>query len=197
MVPQPQFGNNSVGLSYNKDILFITAIAPHRERTDVIIFNDSCDNVLFSASLNSGINGAEDLFNTGCGLFFYNIKLGDELTLTENKNYNVIVSFIDSEGVTKLNQYNFIYKPLIKEQYSDSPATQDDVKSAYIGNQMIEFYKATEDNVTRGVSIGDLDHITYKVKCDVSSDWKTPVSEQTQYVWYFPDGKVEYRKESD
>lgn len=194
---QPQFGNNSVSVSYTGKVLYLVAIAPFRDRPSFQIYNSKCDTLLASGELAIGTNGAEDLFGTGCALFCANLNIGTDISLSSNQNYNVVIAIVDTDRTTKLNQYNFIFQPAIKEQYSDSPATSAEVKSTYIGNQMIEFYKATEDNVTRGVSIGDLDHITYKVKYDFNSDWRAPVSEQTQYVWYFPDGKVEYRKESD
>ena len=198
MVPQPQFGNNSVSVSYTGKELYLVAIAPNKGRPPLFeIYNSKCDTLLASGYLAAGTNGAENLFGTDNALFYNKIQIGTDVNLHPNQNYNIVIAIVDTEEITKLNQYNFVLQPAIKEQYSDSPAISAEVKSTYIGNQMIEFYKATEDNVTRGVSIGDLDRITYKVKYDWSSNWKTPVSEQTQYVWYFPDGKVEYRKESD
>lgn len=196
MVRQINFANVSVNLSYTGKEIYLVAIAPGGIGVDYIIYNDKMDTLVSSGNLSPGTNGAEDLFHTGGSLYYATIGPGD-IGLEKNRNYNVVIHYIDGEGVPKLNQYNFIFQPNIQDIYGDSPAITSEVRSTYIGNQMIEFYKATEDNPTRGVTIGDLDHITYKVKYDTSSDWKAPVSEQTQYVWYFPDGKVEYRKESD
>ena len=197
MVPQTQFGNVSVNLSYTAKELYLVAIAQAREVPHFEIYNSNCDNLLASGDLAAGTSGAENLFRTDCALFYANLSIGGDISLSPNQNYNIVIAIVDTDGITRLNQYNFIFQPAIQEQYSDSPAITSEVKSTYIGNQMIELHKATEENVTRNVAIGDLDYIVYKAKLDNDTDWSVPVSVQTQYIWYFEDGKVEYRKESD
>lgn len=64
----------------------------------------------------------------------------------------------------------------------------DIIKHNKEGNKKYEYVEATEQNVTRKVEIGELDHIIIKIKNDNDSDWSSPVSTQTLYTWYAVPG---------
>ncbi len=193
MVTQPTFGGSSCRLSHNGKELYLVAIAPAETTVKYVIYNDKANTLLAQGNLQPGANGAKHLFNTRNSLYYETLTI-DSLGLKPNTNYNVVIHYLNTDEVDVLTQYNFVFKPNLVDQYADA---LDLFKTCYIGNTMIEFHKATEDNVTRNVSIGDLDHIVYKTKYDNAEDWTNPISTQTQYVWYFEDGKVEYKKESD
>jgi len=64
----------------------------------------------------------------------------------------------------------------------------DTVKAAADSNVQRIMMPATVPNATRKVEIGRLDHVIFKIKSDVSSDWTTPIDEQTYYAWYLVFG---------
>lgn len=87
----------------------------------------------------------------------------------------------------------------IDDYKADTSSVEETVKQVREGNESYEFVKATQQNLTRSVEIGVVDHMIIKVKADDDINWDSPVATYTKYYWYENLGDVNpfYVGESD
>lgn len=112
-------------------------------------------------------------------------KIADDVT-AGIFNYRGVVKLEENLGTpTELNDCGAINSDVVKQNKE--------------GNKKYEYVEATEQNATRKVEIGKLDRMIIKIKDDHDSDWGSPISINTMYMWYalLGDDNPIYIGESD
>ncbi|GAG88301.1 unnamed protein product [marine sediment metagenome] len=112
----------------------------------------------------------------------------------------------DTSGETADYDYKVFYNAVVDtlnvEATEDLRITQtfantSDIQALREGNTRLDFTIATVAVAARGVEIGMVDTMTVMSKLDADSDWSSPQTSQTLYLWYDSDGKCTSRKESN
>lgn len=88
--------------------------------------------------------------------------------LSTPNNYKADVS-----GLAPANEYD-----------SELSALDLLIKQNREGNIKYEYVEAIAQNNNRNVAVGKLDRMIIKIKNDTDSDWSSPVSTKTLYMWY-------------
>lgn len=78
---------------------------------------------------------------------------------------------------------------------TDTFATEADIRELREGNERIDFTIATSVDTVRKVLVGMVDSITFYTKADGDSDWSSPTSTKTVYLWYNDNKQCIARKE--
>lgn len=72
--------------------------------------------------------------------------------------------------------------------YDYGAVNADIIKHNKEGNKKYEYIEATVQNDNRNVAVGKLDRYIIKIKNDEDSDWSSPISTDTLYMWYAAPG---------
>lgn len=145
----------------------------------------------------SGITGSVvpiiDMGGSGRGLIVRNHSGGLKL-INKSGNDSINIDFISGQLQidSTVTAGNIMVRGIGKVTQNDGTATiqdyglviGDEIRQLRDGNIKYEYHKATVQNDVRNVAVGELDYYISKVKNDKDSDWSSPISTKTKYMWY-------------
>ena len=145
-------------------------------------------------------SGTIDMGGSGRGLAIHNHS-GSITIKNLTADEQVTMDFISGEFniAADVTAGIFHYRGVVKlEENLGSPTevkdcgaiNSDVVKQNKESNKKYEYVEATEENATRKVAIGVLDHMIIKIKEEHDSDWSSPINTETLYMWYAEPGNT-------
>ena len=120
--------------------------------------------------------------DTGSTWFYEYNTTGQTADYDYRATYNAVIDTLNVEGTEDFRLIT-------------TPSSQEDVRQLRFGNERIDFTVAIAADLTRKVLIGMLDYMTIYTKADSASDWTSPTSTKTLYLWYDATGNVIAKKE--
>jgi hypothetical protein len=128
------------------------------------------------------VTAANMTVDTGSAWFYEYDTTGQTAEYDYRTTYNAVVETLNVEATEDFRLIT-------------TSASQEDVRQLRFGNERMDFAVATVVDVTRGVTIGMLDHITIYTKTDAAADWTSPTSTKVLYMWYDSSGNCIAKKE--
>lgn len=111
-------------------------------------------------------------------------KTGDSKVAIDFLSGRIIVDSTVEAGTFYLRDGAEISEDLSTGTTIHSILSVETIKQNKESNKKYEYVEATEENATRKVAVGVLDHMIIKIKDDHDSDWSSPISTDTLYMWY-------------